>query len=443
MNRLHHPIKSLLLTLLCGLLCLSLQAQDTNRVRQHLNQLCSPAMHGRGYAYHGDSIAASYLRDQFQKMDVQPYLFDDYYHHYTFNTYAMEGSVEAALNDKSLTPWEDFSLAPYSESAHNTYTLLPVTADIVLDGAKLQAFCDKHYKIMKSCLLYLDMTAVTDKDQAKKLNRFLYSLSLFNGKYPFRGFAIGVEEIPVWSFAPAHQECQYILSYLKNSLVPKRGGKLFLSYTNQFIKDYPTQNVCAVVKGTEYPDSLVIIGGHYDHLGQMGSDVLFPGCHDNASGTATVLEMAHYFKAHPLRYSTVFLLFSGEEAGLMGSSAFVRDSLLDFSKVKLMLNLDLLCGGDEGFTIVNATGDNTKDFFNSLVDKNENTHWVAKVNPRKNAANSDHYPFSAKGMPAVFLYTMGGKVGGYHAPSDLPENASLSAFTNIFNLLIYGLENIK
>ena len=108
-----------------------------------------------------------------------------------------------------------------------------------------------------------------------------------------------------------------------------------------------------------------------------------------------------------------------------------------------MLNLDLLCGGDEGFTIVNATSDNTKDFFNSLVDKNESTHWVAKVNPRKNAANSDHYPFSMKGMPAVFLYTMGGKVGGYHAPSDLPENASLSAFTGIFNLLIYGLENIK
>lgn len=431
------------LLILFSLLCLSAQAQDTLRVRQHLNQLCSPAMHGRGYAYHGDSIAAEYLRDQFRLMGLQPYFFDDYYHRYTFNIYAMEGKVEALLNKKELTPWEDFSLAPYSEAAHQTFTLLPVSADIVLDGAKLQAFCDKHYKIMKSCLLYLDMTAVTDNEQAKKLNRFFYSLSLFNGKYPFRGFAIGVEDIPVWSFSPAHQECEYVLAYLKSNLVPKRGGNLQLSYDNRFIRDYRTQNVCAVVPGTSVPDSIVIIGGHYDHLGQMGSDVMFPGCHDNASGTATVLEMAHYFKEHPLRYTTVFVLFSGEEAGLMGSSAFVRDSLLDFSKVKLMLNLDLLCGGDDGFTIVNATSDNTKDFFNSLVEKNESTHWVAKVNPRKNAANSDHYPFSMKGMPAVFLYTMGGRTGGYHAPSDLPENASLSPFTGIFNLLIYGLENLK
>jgi hypothetical protein len=429
--------------LLCSLLCLAAQAQDSMRVRQHLNQLCAPAMHGRGYAYQGDSIAADYLRDQFRLMGIQPYLSDDYFHRYTFDVYAMEGNVEAVLNKKALTPWEDFSLAPYSESAHHTFTLLPVSADIVLDGAKLQAFCDKHYKIMKSCLLYLDMTAVTDKEQAKKLNRFFYSLSLFNGKYPFRGFAVGVEEIPVWSFSPAHKECGYVLAYLKHNLVPKKGGNLHLSYDNRFIKDYRTQNVCAAVPGTSVPDSIVIIGGHYDHLGQMGSDVMFPGCHDNASGTATVLEMAHYFKAHPLRYTTVFVLFSGEEAGLMGSSAFVRDSLLDFSKVKLMLNLDLLCGGDEGFTIVNATSDNTKDFFNSLVEKNDTTHWVAKVKPRANAANSDHYPFSAKGMPAVFLYTMGGRTGGYHAPSDLPENASLSPFTGIFNLLIYGLENLK
>ena len=147
------------------------------------------------------------------------------------------------VSNKSLLRM-DFSLAPYSEAAHQTFTLLPVSADIVLDGAKLQAFCDKHYKIMKSCLLYLDMTAVTDNEQAKKLNRFFYSLSLFNGKYPFRGFAIGVEDIPVWSFSPAHQECEYVLAYLKSNLVPKRGGNLQLSYDNRFIRDYRTQNVC-------------------------------------------------------------------------------------------------------------------------------------------------------------------------------------------------------
>lgn len=418
-------------------------AQDSVRVRRHLNELCAPYMHGRGYAYRGDSIAAEYLRGQLKQMDIQPFLFDDYYHRYTFDIYAMEGSVEAKLNGKKLTPWEDFSLAPYSESANQNFTLLPVSAEVLLDGARLHSFFNEHYKIMKYALIYVDMTQIEDKELEKKLNRFFYSLSLFNGHFPCRGFVAGVKDIPVWSFAPAHNECQYVLAYIKSNLVPQNGGKLRLAYTNKFIQDYSTQNVCAIVPGTEVPDSLVIIGGHYDHLGQMGDDVMFPGCHDNASGAATVLEMALYFKAHPLRYSTVFMFFSGEEAGLMGSMAFVRDSLFDFSKVKLMLNLDLLCGGDDGFTIVNATGDNTRDFFNALVEQNEQNHWVAKVNPRDNAANSDHYPFTMKGMPAVFLYTNGGRIGGYHSPTDLPELASLSAFSGIFHLLTYGLESLK
>ena len=124
----------------------------------------------------------------------------------------------------------------------------------------------------------------------------------------------------------------------------------------------------------------------------------------------------------------------------MGSFFFVRDSLMDFSKVKLMLNLDLMCGGDDGFMVVNAQADNTRDFYNSLVEINNKDHKVKEIKSRANAANSDHYPFAHKGMPAVFIYTLGGRTGGYHQPSDTPENASLSQYHNIVSLLIKGLE---
>ena len=89
----------------------------------------------------------------------------------------------------------------------------------------------------------------------------------------------------------------------------------------QLQRNYPTQNLAAVVRGTIRPDSFLIVSAHYDHLGMMGPHVYFPGANDNASGVALLLELAaHYAKPENRpAYSVVFLLFGAEEAGLVGS----------------------------------------------------------------------------------------------------------------------------
>ncbi len=416
-------------------------AQDSVLARKHIAALSAPDMHGRGYAYNGDSIAADYLRKQFQDMDIQPFAYDNYYHPYGFNVFAMEGPVAATLDGKDLTDWKQFALAPYTKSANQTFRILPITPETLLNTEHLTQFCLKHKKDWKNSLLYVDMNQLSDKELSKTLNQFLHTLYLYNGKIPFQGFLIGVKDIPVWSFSFAHDYCDYVLCYVKADLMD-HAKKIKLLCTNT-LSYHRTQNVCALIPGTEAPDSLIVIGGHYDHLGQMGDDVLFAGAHDNASGTAAVLDMAHYFKAHPLRYTTVFTLFSGEEAGLLGSLRFVKDSLFDFSKVKMMLNIDLMGGGDDGFTVVNSDGENTKDFFQTLVDINQKSQAVKEVRPRTNANISDHAPFILKGMPAVFVYTMGGRTGRYHQPDDTNENLSLSAYQDIVSLLIHGLERIR
>jgi len=416
-------------------------AQDSTRARAYLNQLTAPEMHGRGYAYRGDSIAANYIREQFKRIGLEPFASDDYYNRTSFNCYAMEGPVTAQLDGQTLTPWQQFSIAPYSATAHQTFTLLPVPAETLISDDLLKAFCDKNRKIIGNSLLYIDQRKCKDKEVWKKVQWLLYRLSSRNGQFPFKGFVVGTDNIPVWSFNAAHHECDYVLAYLKTDSKVKKNSKLALSYDNHF-RFHHTQNVCAMIRGSEQPDSLVIIGGHYDHLGQMGDAVIFPGAHDNASGTAAVLDMAQYFKTHAPRYTTIFVLFCGEEAGLLGSKQFVRDSLFDFTKVKLMLNLDLMCGGDDGFTVVNSDGENTKEFYQSLVNRNNELQWVKEVKPRTNANISDHAPFIEKGMPAVFIYTMGGRTGGYHQPDDTSDNASLSYYERIVKLLIEGVEGI-
>lgn len=434
-------MKRISVVLFLTVLVFSLYAQDSLQARQYIRDLTAPAMHGRGYAYNGDSIAAEYLRQQFKTLGLEPFA-DNYYHHYDFDVYAMEGPVSASLNGRELKAWDEFSIAPMSHSANETFTLLAIPAKTLLDKEALGKFYGKHAKVIANSLLYVDLANCKDKEAALRNYGMMMRFSVNNGRLPFKGIVAGVENIPVWSFNFAHEPCDYVVAYVKADLMTKKKARLSLSYTNE-IKNHKTQNVCAMVRGVGAPDSLVIVGGHYDHLGQMGDVVMFPGAHDNASGTATVLDLARYFKNHPPYYTMLFVLFSGEEAGLLGSLAFVKDSLFDFSKVKMMLNIDLMGGGDDGFTVVNSDADNTKDFFQSMVDMNEREHLVKEVKPRKNANISDHAPFILKGMPAVFVYTMGGKTGGYHQPDDTNENCSLSAYENIVKIFIRAIEEVK
>lgn len=428
------------LVLLSSLL-LTVNAQDSVQMRHYLKDLCSPAMHGRGYAYNGDAIAANYIRTQLKRIGLAPFVYPDYYERYGFNVHAMEGPVSATLNGDTLRPWEDFAFAPHTRSVNDEFTLLPIEPETLADPRALKEFCNKNTRHLDKSLLYVDLSQCEDKKTVDKVNEMCHFMHVWNGQYEFPGLVIGVKEIPVWSFSYAKSRCDYIIAYVKAGLVKKRNSKIQLLCTNEYIF-HETQNVCAFIPGSAVPDSFIIITAHYDHLGQMGEDVMFPGCHDNASGTATALDLAQYFKDHPLRYSTLFVFFSGEEAGLMGSFFFVRDSILDFSKIKFVLNLDLLCGGNDGITVVNAKADNTKDFYNELVKMNEKKHKLKEVRARDNANNSDHAPFVMKGLPAVFVYTMGGRTGGYHAPSDTPENAGLEQYHRIVSLLIKGVERM-
>ena len=430
----------LLLFVMCLLLG-TVWGQDSNRVRRHICTLASPEFHGRGYAYNGDSIAAEYLRAQLIATGVEPFV-KDYYHHYGFNVYAMEGPVKATLNGRPLRPWEDFALAPFSHSAEESFLLLPIRPEDIFNPGKLLEFCRKNSEKLPHSLLFVDMTQCKDPELAKNLNVTFNNLYMYNGTLPFRGFVAAVSDIPVWSFSIAQQECDYVMAYVHPQKKMKKHAEMSLSYSNE-LNYHPTRNVCGVVRGTSGSDSLVLVCGHYDHLGQMGESVIFPGAHDNASGASAVLDMAAHYRQYPPRYTTLFLLFSGEEAGLMGSSAFVKDSLFDFSKVKMVLNIDLMCGGDDGIMVVNAKEDNTKDFYDAMVAYNGEMHCVKEVKARGNAANSDHYPFTMKGMPAVFVYTLGGRIGGYHNPYDVCDKCGLEPYEGIVRLLIHSLDELR
>lgn len=201
---------------------------------------------------------------------------------------------------------------------------------------------------------------------------------------------------------------------------------------------YRSQNICGYIPGDV--DSMIVFTAHYEHLG-MNGDTIFYGAHDNASGTAAVVDLSRMCNVQRGHYTYVFLLFGGEESGLVGSGYFVDNPLINLSKVKLLVNIDLFCGGDEGLMVVNANSRETSKYVDKLQSINELHGFAAKIGRRDNAANSDHYWFTTE-CPAIFIYTLGGPYGGYHSPDDTCDGCGLGNYHNFISLIRAFLEQI-
>jgi hypothetical protein len=202
---------------------------------------------------------------------------------------------------------------------------------------------------------------------------------------------------------------------------------------NRYCEEYRTQNVIGFIPGTSCSDSFLVYTAHYDHLGLMGKKVYFPGANDNASGIAMMLGLARYFSNHPQRYSILFIGFTGEEAGLLGSGFFVNHPLVKLSDIKFLVNLDLVGTGVEGITVVNAT--EFPDPFEILSQINDRGKYLVNIKKRGQACNSDHCPFFTKGVPCFFIYTLGG-IAAYHNLDDRQETLPLTAFDGLTKLMI-------
>ena len=201
-----------------------------------------------------------------------------------------------------------------------------------------------------------------------------------------------------------------------------------------------TRNVVGFSKGSISSDSNIVVCAHYDHLGALGKSVYFPGANDNASGVSMMLEMAYQYGKRPHKFNIVFIAFSGEEAGLLGSYYFVNHPMVPLNTIKFVLNLDLMGFGDKGATVVNGTIHPAQ--FKILADENKKLNFLPVVNSRGQASNSDHYPFSEMNIPAFFMYTLGGP-GFYHDVFDQPETITFSGFQPTFKLLSAFLDRLQ
>jgi Zn-dependent M28 family amino/carboxypeptidase len=167
----------------------------------------------------------------------------------------------------------------------------------------------------------------------------------------------------------------------------------------------------------------------------MGKDAYFPGANDNASGVAMMLDFADHYSnaANQLPYNIVFMALAGEEIGLKGSKFAVENSLFPLDKIKFLINLDMVGTGSEGITMVN--GVQLLEYYEKMVKINADNEYILKVAKRGESCNSDHCPFYKKGVPAVFIYSMGNEHMEYHSLNDKSHLVPFTEYEDIFRLI--------
>lgn len=356
-------------------------SQDIQTARALLDTLTSKTMWGRGYTKNGMSKAADFISASFKTYGLSPMDGKTFKQPFSYPANTFPGKMSLSLNGKALIPGKDFIVMPESKGGNGQGQLF-------------------------------------QKDSITFIN-------------PEKRIILVLKDKLTWSVAP--EQADYTGIEVLKTAISGKPETIELSIENQFNPEFQAANICGIVKGTSKPDSILLLSAHYDHLGGMGSEVYFPGANDNASGISFLMTLAQHYARHPQPYSIAFICFAGEENGLAGSKYFTEHPLLDLGKIKFLTNVDMVGTGETGITVVNASI-HPKEF-RLLQQLNDSNKYLVKINPRGKAANSDHYFFTEKGVPAFFIYTQGG-ISAYHDVNDLAKTLPFTEYKDLFSLFL-------
>jgi aminopeptidase YwaD len=204
-----------------------------------------------------------------------------------------------------------------------------------------------------------------------------------------------------------------------------------------------TANVVMVLEGTTLKDEYVIVGAHLDHLGMGGPGsssriqdtiAIHSGADDNASGVALMIELAEKLASdrHKHARSILFVAFSGEEIGLLGSKYFVDHMGISPSAVDLMVNLDMVGRMKEG-NGVQVGGVGTAAGLRDTVLSFNDTTQISLSFTNEGYGPSDHSSFYGKNIPVLFITT--GAHLDYHTPFDTYDKLNYAGMVRIGNLI--------
>jgi hypothetical protein len=213
-----------------------------------------------------------------------------------------------------------------------------------------------------------------------------------------------------------------------------------------------TRNVVMILPGEDekLKDEYIIIGAHFDHIGMGGPGspsrvpdtvAVHHGADDNASGVSMMLELAEKF-AHTKgshKRSIIFIAFTGEEVGMLGSKYFVENPGIDLTRVNAMINLDMV-GRLNDSTRVQISGVGTAAGLRELINSENDSSIIKLTFLDEGYGPSDHSSFYIKNIPVLFCWT--GSHLDYHTPSDTYDKLNYKGMVSLSSLIFSVAENL-
>lgn len=237
----------------------------------------------------------------------------------------------------------------------------------------------------------------------------------------------------------------------------KTGATASISITGTRVKETPVKNVMAYIPGTDaqLKSQYLLLSSHYDHLGvttkpemEEGKlDSIYNGARDNASGTAAIIAAARYFGQHPAKRSILFIAYTAEEEGLLGSEYYAEHPVLPLKQTVYNLNIDNASYNDTTLISLVGIGRTNADPHIIKACAAYGLHIGGDPTGGQLFSGSDNFPLAGKGIPAP-TYSLGMKTfdgtitNRYHRLSDEYGNLDLNYMMKFFDSYILAAKYI-
>jgi len=443
-----------LLCLIAALACLASPDQlyvfRPEQVAHHIEILASDSLEGREIGTIGEWKAAQYIVSVFKDAGLEPAGSEGYLQPFEFTKRIDFGkNCRLTINGHSLELGVEYVPLEYSASAQFDFTeIVPVDFGIRTDDSSYDDYTGKNVEgkavLIKRYAPPAERNPHVDFDRYNtfpdkirialehKAAGIFFVTPVFEDD-TLMGFGVlrvSPKDIPI--IFVKRRALERLGIPLDSPAIASASGEVELVT----VRD-TGYNVLGLLPGTS--DTTIILGAHYDHLGWGGpasrytgtERAIHPGADDNASGTAALLELARWFVGGRNRHPILFAAFSGEEAGVLGSSYYARHWTVDSSKVRLMLNMDMigrLKDQHNGLAVFGTgTAAEFKPYFDSLkVDSMRLSFLEPGTGP------SDHVAFYNSGIPVLHFFT--GAHEDYHKPSDTPDKIDYDGLVRVTEL---------
>ena len=435
-------IRLILLSHLAFVISLNVWAQKphfgekkrSKRITKHITYLASDELGGRLSASDNDRKSAEYIAKQYERIGLEPAGENDSYYQYmsTPDLRLAKSNTSLVLDKYVLKLFKEFY--PLSASSNKgTYEgeAVNVNYGIEDEGLKHHDYQDKEVS-GKVVLIKMDIPGGVHPH-----NRYIsWSGIEYRATY---AKSKGAKAVVYYTDNEELQPSGTLAKTLDNAGIPiffvnKDLSSLDVTTVRFNLDILMITKIANNVLGfiDNQADQTVVVGAHHDHLGrgQKGGSLaeipgdIHNGADDNASGVAGLFEIAQAIVKKPKKFKNnnyLFIAFSGEEQGLIGSKYFVKSPLMQKQNVNFMINMDMIGHLDstKKTLIINGVG-SSPEWNKAISEVSYSTSKIAKIKTTESGIGaSDHTSFYLANIPAVHFFT--GQHQHYHKPSDDPS----------------------